>query len=76
MFEILAVITPTIFSFIVVTTPEVVEATSASTAAKALEAAKTPPITARDKAATFALVPEIRLLIVFNIVLMVNFLNE
>ncbi|MBL7058517.1 hypothetical protein ISS03_04215 [Patescibacteria group bacterium] len=35
MFEILAVITPIIFSFIVSTTMPVVDATSASTAAKA-----------------------------------------
>jgi hypothetical protein len=57
---------------------EVVEATSAIDGREGVGTGNQDPadITARDKAATFALVPEIRLLIVFNIVLMVNFLNE
>src|SRR3989339_352967 len=68
MFAILAVITPTTFSFIVSTTLAVVEATSASTAAKAFEPANNPPATARERAVSLALLPEIKLLILVIIV--------
>jgi len=70
--EMLVVITPVTFSFIVVTTDSVVEATSGSTAAKALDPrAKTPPKTASESAVILALLLANRLLIF--LVILFNF---